>query len=766
MFVEPELSGMNSVIHTDSSDRYITRLKSINIEGFRGFREKQELNTDAEIVLINGPNGFGKTSLIDALCLLLNGYYYENREPLLFCCDEDKKPGRLSAQVLHANGKKPEEIYVRIPVEHPKKPIEFGGPVVINNDFVKQEMAARSSFFYQDLLLKLFDEEAGVSLRDFLAPLPPQVEQARKTVGATNKEFGESKKRVYNIPGIPDQEEIDQERNMAMQAFIKSWDQLCDRLKKMNMAIPDRIENLWFINSGNKRSNWQGELRNWVNELSEKLIDVEMERLPQDVAVESCLQRLLLILDHIESQLAEQAKNNLNLDAIIEMIPYGVSILLGDKLEAAVQFAQDLQKQITADENKFKKLQALERYFQNPNGPALLEILLSLEEQGPVWLNLPNTIIDDIADYKEIMNWLEDTVNIIKVKGLTQKLSAWETSIRQQRTELQQAIYEKQENYRIISQRIRISQDISDYLASSQELQEINNQLMGKRKITKESLAQLLINKPISPINEVVQLLDNNRKDVKSWLEAENKQRNREEAISKMESTHKSRDYLDKVQLALNKESFKTTSLLENVVKLPDAQAEQLSVLVSGLLARFRTVEGLCPVTFRPDIKGQGRAKSNIWIPHSNDNRPLSAFSTGQQAQLALALLLSLNITLQAYIRHHIIALDDSTTAFDMAQLPREAALLRQIAYGSGNTNSFTRRQLFITSHHEDLTNRLLDYLIPPQGSSLRILNFVGWDPQKGPQIEQYSVEPACSVSAESRDKFGQTFAAFLKNWD
>jgi hypothetical protein len=37
-------------------------------------------------------------------------------------------------------------------------------------------------------------------------------------------------------------------------------------------------------------------------------------------------------------------------------------------------------------------------------------------------------------------------------------------------------------------------------------------------------------------------------------------------------------------------------------------------------------------------------------------------------------LLLALNVALDELMPHHVLALDDTTTAFDMAQLPREAS--------------------------------------------------------------------------------------------
>lgn len=50
-----------------------SRLTAIEIEGFRGFAEPCRLDLDADVLLIHGDNGSGKTSLVDALLWLFTG---------------------------------------------------------------------------------------------------------------------------------------------------------------------------------------------------------------------------------------------------------------------------------------------------------------------------------------------------------------------------------------------------------------------------------------------------------------------------------------------------------------------------------------------------------------------------------------------------------------------------------------------------------------------------------------------------------------------
>src|SRR3954462_15326943 len=49
------------------------RLRSVIIEGFRGFTKKASVDLDANVIILQGPNGVGKTSLLDAILWVLTG---------------------------------------------------------------------------------------------------------------------------------------------------------------------------------------------------------------------------------------------------------------------------------------------------------------------------------------------------------------------------------------------------------------------------------------------------------------------------------------------------------------------------------------------------------------------------------------------------------------------------------------------------------------------------------------------------------------------
>jgi exonuclease SbcC len=53
--------------YEQAESKNITRIKDISIEAFRGYRKRQEFDLDADVIVLYGPNGLGKTSFFDAI---------------------------------------------------------------------------------------------------------------------------------------------------------------------------------------------------------------------------------------------------------------------------------------------------------------------------------------------------------------------------------------------------------------------------------------------------------------------------------------------------------------------------------------------------------------------------------------------------------------------------------------------------------------------------------------------------------------------------
>ncbi|MEW6173348.1 MAG: AAA family ATPase [Bacillota bacterium] len=59
--------------HQDVEPTERTRIKGVAIEAFRAYRKKQEFDLDADVVVLYGPNGLGKTSFFDAIDYVCTG---------------------------------------------------------------------------------------------------------------------------------------------------------------------------------------------------------------------------------------------------------------------------------------------------------------------------------------------------------------------------------------------------------------------------------------------------------------------------------------------------------------------------------------------------------------------------------------------------------------------------------------------------------------------------------------------------------------------
>ena len=163
----------------------ITRIQSLTLENFKGFRGRHgPINLDADIVVISGPNGHGKTSLLEALTLALTGWHDLPIEDLISRIPNENNgtenghsstPERCACLSLDAvldGQKKPSRIKWLKGKTKPKHP-RLPASRLDDPDDPKQsaELKARLCTFFQDRLGQLFDQStSGMTLRDVLEP--------------------------------------------------------------------------------------------------------------------------------------------------------------------------------------------------------------------------------------------------------------------------------------------------------------------------------------------------------------------------------------------------------------------------------------------------------------------------------------------------------------------------------------------------------------------------------------------------------------------
>ncbi|MFM0179035.1 hypothetical protein PQR52_11245 [Paraburkholderia aspalathi] len=180
------------------------------------------------------------------------------------------------------------------------------------------------------------------------------------------------------------------------------------------------------------------------------------------------------------------------------------------------------------------------------------------------------------------------------------------------------------------------------------------------------------------------------------------------------------------------KRALATDGIFSLASEINGNQVKKLLDTLNRLLARFHFPKDFLPIRLE---RSNSRGKPTYRFV-SNAGVAYQGLSTGQKTQTAVCWSVCLSYALRETLVSPIIAFDDFTTSLDMGQLIPAAGILRQLAYSSSPAY---RRQVIVTSHHEEMTNRLVDYLLPPTGKSMKVIQFDEWTTANGPSMQVYN---------------------------
>ena len=231
---------------------------------------------------------------------------------------------------------------------------------------------------------------------------------------------------------------------------------------------------------------------------------------------------------------------------------------------------------------------------------------------------------------------------------------------------------------------------------------------------------------------------------VDRWQRFEREDKERIKRNKQELNYRKTEQQLEKLEETLDRER-KARGILTVASQPSPRLVENFGGDLSHFMDTFNIVEGVTPLRVEPSTS------NGKWGIRTEDGRTLSSLSSGQKAQLAIAMIFALNSAIHNLHYFDVMAFDDFTSALDLSQIPGLAGLLRRVAYSAG-TGSEIKKQLFIVSHHEDFTNKLLDFMLPPQGMSMRILDYRGWSQKEGPIIEELIVNEGGQADAVKED--------------
>ena len=668
----------------------LPRINSLTLKNFRGFIGEQSLDVDADIVLIQAPNGYGKSSILEALLALLTGHTFDRYKYWMDTLTSRKEGKSCGSAALAFTTNEPREYKREWCLSKKETTSKFPEPEDLPRyNFIDPEFSQASELrfrlcgYFPEYVDFLFDEAAsGSTLSDVVIKLPQSIQDLREVIEDKKDENGERlnhklSKAIFEKDNLSrkieeledkDNDEISEDLEKLFQDFLSYYE-----------IFPRRSPDKWPALS------WQGikDNTNSNTSLGERLLE-EFSAVDREL---SPLAEAKRAIDSVNKKL------NSELDSWIEDARR--------RAEGLTTEGEELREELEQARAKLEAIDAAYPYLDEQIKPfivwqdntphnAPLNLLRNLSDSAYLWGRVPG-ISDNDPLLKEVRAAFY-RIDTAKTSALADEL---------------EALWEQWDERRQLSHRIEeLTHRLEQFRASAEldTLEKIKAALGSDRRVW--------------------------RKLAEAWQE------DCERLIERRNLEKTKQDYE-----ALNQriQSVEQASLvLQEITKSPE-YVEGLTQTLNYIAKRFSMVEGLFPFQLKSVDRAPESEIRRLEI-ETQDGRALAHLSTGQKSQLGTAMLVAQNLYLRNYLSHRALLLDDVSVSYDLSNLSREVILWRQLAYGNPR-DSDCYRQIFIASHHEDLSNHLLELLAPPPERSLRVLRIIDWDPNKGPTIEQLNYD-------------------------
>jgi len=697
----------------------IGRLKRFRVEDFRAFgpafpgvcrraqKEAQQeepacaseargwLDLDADIVLLTGPNGTGKTSLIEALTLALTGHHFHGRDgrspdevlfhvyprsggsdpaPAEHCCIEvdarapEDPAGTIRITTTMSRGE---------PRLHREAHAAAGGE--LERVDAPSELQARLCTFLADRLEVLFDETTeGRTVRDVYEPLPPLV---AAFLSSEREELERHAEKLITQLGTrlealerADIEEIQRRASEVIDRLRGSGYGLMAELNTALPALPEGVAS--------------HALRSLAVELMRNVSRgraLEPPPQPDDLKEALLAARRGVIRTAVEGGADGDA--------------------VGERLAELQGERDEVSSHIERLEKEHGSLEAFERAtraFDAPRGselPGLREVLLSLRDHRDRWLEArPHLEEEGLAGHLDLLFSELERVRASDAGELAEELAAY------------------------LAPREEV---LAEWRGLPQRLKELNEALRAAK--LSERLRVLVQKEPdFAAAAEAL---------AGAWRDLDQA----EQRAERIEALGRRRAELEALQAAV-----KAIGVTFEEVTGPSKELQRkLQKRLDGVYRRFvhgggEAMEMLLHAVHR-EASGSESPRRAFYRLEAKDGRVLQMLSAGQRSQLGVAFMLAQNIMANEAVTHRTLLVDDVSATYDMANLARECVFWRQIAYAA---DEGLRRQLILSSHHEDLTNLLLEALVPPHGRRMLVYRFRGWTQEHGPVVEGWEVLP------------------------
>ncbi|HHV59052.1 MAG TPA: hypothetical protein GXX49_01905 [Clostridiaceae bacterium] len=732
--------------------------KIIQLDNFRGFeRLNHPIDVDGDIVFITGKNGVGKSSILYALDCFLNGF-----DGASILCKEDigemvrsgsdKADCLIEYYDLESNeSDKPKSYHFKIYEDRVE-------PNTGDNEKKKFRLQQRASVVYQDmisdprideLIKNIFPSEDDLQIEKNLSIVASSIEQELRNKYLRYEGFNAQEKR---------------------RPLISEFASIISRIKSYESKVPKSIHKLNISNLFDWTETYIV-LKDFVKNIEYELDINDTENLditPQDIIIR--IRKAFSIMEDMEKK-HKHGSNEINKeqhftnflrtrtnDRRILKVFRNISTLKDIPLNTVILACTDSElnsiERLNSEnscriENINEKLKIYKRWS---------DIILSVERES----NSFDLIMKSIRTYNKlceqmknegyplpetISQWLKSQEEI-SIKMELEFLN-WKDEIEKKQRELEEDLLYCEQLKRNLEESIYISKELRAQ-GNDIKLDEFNfdNKDFWDYRLFAQELLNKISQKTdqlsnsfnlLGEYNVILNVLD-------KWIDVEKEILYKENEIMKSKSdvsTEKAKSVLNVIS-KMSRPRYKL-DLPKHLEDFKKDELERFNRRMNIMLKQFHFPLEFLPVNIEREKNGRRNSAKYSFFTGGRENPKVdfSSLSTGQKVQLYFCWTIAFNYSLQDRT-HNIMLFDDITTSLDMSQLLPAATFLRQMAY----CDDQNKRQVFISCHHEDFSNKLLDYLMPPPGYTLKVIRFI--DLVDGiPVMEHYNVK----VDGSLKDK-------------
>ncbi|HCZ9664050.1 TPA: recombinase RecF, partial [Vibrio cholerae] len=592
-----------------------------------------------------------------------------------------------------------------------------------------KKLSTIASFFYQENI-------AGLACDEIIQLLEPENkpgEEIKRSLKALQAKLEDWQRQLHTLKY---RKNYDEERKTLAGRVNELVDKLPHDLPFRQLLVDSTLT----LKNGNLQNKWDSQIRNLSSSIGNfsNLAEPIGSQLPDQL---SHIGHSLLeyrgrqvdfsekgnelpaftkeFLSTIQSLPAELVIKKLSEDTILAPSELENTLFVGSDTDIYADKVDELEKQRIELTNEYQRLNKLQAQLQGDENSIL------------TWID---GFTDNVSSWLEAWDEHPDISDVIDLKqGLQVQLEKLSTLTTARSVEIRGKIEKVIERGQVVTaslNQIKRSQVVvRDINAHSNQL----SQLLNEPNLTVEGLTDYVSNyletikTPVAEGASVVSetdIIHQLGRVFTNWSALEiQKVEDEANAIDWDGLEHAEKMITDALAISKQESSAKS-QLLSAVEVIPQAELDQLLKNMNQLLASFHFPDDFLPI----ELKNDGTPKIPKWGFKTKSGVQFDDLSTGQKSQLAICWTINLNLALSEQLGHRVIGFDDFTTSLDMNQLIPAAVLLRKLAYADANDS--WKRQVIVTSHHEDLTNRMLDFLLPPQGKLMKVIQFEDWQPE------------------------------------